>query len=335
MITHVPPVHAPVLGRRAAVRGAAEQTTLTLLDLDGPDGPDEAVSAPDRPATVLALVRLHRHPLGLVQVPVAAGCPFGTALRRAAVIELGRAMLEHEFRDRSLGRAPWLHAPHDPVPPCLRRRAELIGDAPPISVIVGTRERPDRLARCLDSLAAVDYPHFEVLVVDEDPETEATRRLVARAPGRVRYLRQRRRGRSAAHGLGAAEATGRLLAFTDDDVEVDRDWLPAIAESFADRRVGCVAGLVMRGDAVSRAQPFTPLVIDDGSWRLASGANLAFDADALDMRHGFSSALRLHHARTREDLSGALRTIAADGRVVYQPDALVWHRPAAVAGVAA
>ena len=296
---------------------------VTQLDLDLRDGP---LVGPAETTTVLALVRLHRHPLGVVEVRIESGHPFATRLRRAAVAELGPAILEHELHDQAGEPMPWevaqpasaaaaatssaAYAFADPsVPPCLRRRASLLGDPPSISVVVGTRDQqPDRLARCLDSLAAVRYPRYEVLVVDSAPETDATRRLVNRADGPVRYLRTRRPGRAAAHELGAAEATGQLLAFTGDDVRVDQDWLPALAESFADAPAGCVAGLTMPVDA-----PVPPrgILSPGGAWRGATpGLNLALDADLADDLRGFDPD-------AVADLSD---------RAAYQPDAVVWHQ---------
>jgi hypothetical protein len=311
--------------------GGGPVLAVMQLDLDAPDGP---LVGPPEPTTVLALVRLHRHPLGVVESLVDTGHPFATRLRRAAVGELGPEILEHELRDRAARPMPWEHdAAPEPVPPCLRRRARLLGDPPSISVVIGTREQPERLTRCLASLAQVRYPRFEVLVVDSAPETRSTRRVVEAADGPVRYLRTRRSGRAAAHALGAAEATGRLLAFTGDDVLVDPDWLPAMAESFADPHVGCVAGLTMPaalstplramlGRRAEFAGGFEPSVFEaehagrertplpDGVLRTAPGVNMAFDADLARELPGFDPK--------------ALRAVSA--RAAYQPDAVVWHQ---------
>ncbi|WP_034271013.1 glycosyltransferase [Actinospica robiniae] len=283
---------------------------VTQLDLDAPDGP---LLGPAEPTTVLALVRLHRHPVGVVEVRVDTGHPFATRLRRAAVAQFGPAILEHELRDRGAEPMPWEAAAAldaavpggspvppgpaaAPVPPCLRQRARVLADPPPISVIIGTREQPRRLSRCLDSLTTTGYPNFEVLVIDSAPETDATRHVVERADGPIRYLRTHRPGRAAAHELGAAEAEGRLLAFTADDVRVDRDWLPAMAESFVDSPVGCAAGLTMPGEVAG--PPHGVL-------------NLAVDADlARDQLRGFDP-------KAVADLSQ---------HAVYQPDAVLWDQ---------
>lgn len=318
---------------------------VAQVDVDTPDSPPLTLA---RATTVLALVRMHGHPLGVVGSRLPAGSDLPTGLRTAACTQLGAQLAEHERQD-------WIHAESrattDTVPACRRARQRLLADAPAVSVIIGSRERPAHLARCLASLAALDYPRYEVLVVDNDPETDATRETVEQAAGPVRYLRTRLRGVAAAHNLGAAEASGRILAFTDDDVTVDRDWLAALAEPFTDGRVGCVTGLIMPGELETPQQamlerrggyakgfttkvfPAPPGTSDAGdrlfpftAGRMGSGANMAFDADLLARLRGFDPALGPGTlARAGEDLLALFRAAAAGRRVVYQPDALVWH----------
>ena len=317
--------------------------TVAEVDLGVPG--DSCTVARD--TTVMALARLHTHPLGVVGVRVPAGSDLRSYVRQAAQTELAPQITEHERRDQAGGDPLG-----DPVPPCLRARQKALADAPMISVIIGTRERPAELARCLASLAAVDYPRFEVLVVDNDPESDATRQVAEQAAGAVRYLCGKRRGVAVAHNLGAAEANGRILAFTDDDVVVDRNWLAAIAEGFADPRVGCVTGLIMPGELDTREQAmlerrggyakgFAQRIFETGAdagaaggdrlfpftaGRMGSGANMAFDAGLLAQLHGFDPALGPGTvARAGEDLLALFRAAAAGRRVVYQPDALVWH----------
>ncbi|HWG25846.1 glycosyltransferase family 2 protein [Actinospica sp.] len=328
---------------------------VAQVDVDAPDRPPATLT---RTTTVLALVRMHRHPLGVIGTRLPAGSDLHSGLRTAACTQLGPQLAEHARRDwigadsrrpPTAGAAP---AGAEQEPPCRRARAAVLADPPPITVIIATRERPAPLARCLASLAALDYPRYEVLVVDNDPESDATRRAAEHAPGPVRYLRTRRRGVAVAHNLGAREATGGILAFTDDDVTVDRDWLAAIAETFTDPHVGCVTGLIMPGELETPQQAmlerrggygkgFTAKVFpappgsppDPGdrlfpftAGRMGSGANMAFDAELLARLHGFDPALGPGTpARAGEDLLALFRAAAAGRRVVYQPDALVWH----------
>jgi GT2 family glycosyltransferase len=326
---------------------------VAQVDVDAPDSPPVTLA---RTTTVLALVRMHRHPIGVIGTRLPAGSDLPTGLRTAACTQLGSQLAEHARADwtgagsrqpPTAGAAPT----GEQVPPCLRARAAVLADPPPITVIIATRERPRLLARCLASLAAVGYPKYEILVVDNDPSSDATKHAAEEALGPVRYLRTRRRGVARAHNLGAREATGAILAFTDDDVTVDADWLAAIAETFADTRVGCVTGLIMPGELETPQQamlerrggygkgftakvfPAPPGTAEPGdrlfpftAGRMGSGANMAFDADLLADLHGFDPALGPGTpARAGEDLLALFRAAAAGRHVVYQPDALVWH----------
>ena len=104
------------------------------------------------------------------------------------------------------------------------RRAET-ADRPMISVVVCTRNRPQSLLATLRSLTAMSYRPFEVVVVDNAPSSEATREAVLAEYGgdpRVRYVREPRPGLSCARNRGIEEAAADIVAFTDDDVIVDR-----------------------------------------------------------------------------------------------------------------
>jgi GT2 family glycosyltransferase len=333
---------------------------VAQVDMDAPDSPPANLA---RATSVLALVRMHGHPLGVIGTRLPAGSDLPTGLRTAACTQLGSQLAEHARRDwtgRDRRRPPTAAAaPLDPdpgadpaAPPCLRARAAVLADPPAVSVIIATRGRPRQLARALASLAALDYSRYEVLVVDNEPDGDATRLAAEHADGPVRYLRTRRRGVARAHNLGVLEATGSILAFTDDDVTVDRSWLAAIAETFADPQVGCVTGLIMPGELetpqqamlerrggygkgfaakVFPAPPGSPP--DPGerlfpftAGRMGSGANMAFDARLLRELGGFDPALGPGTpARAGEDLLALFRAAAAGRQVVYQPDALVWH----------
>lgn len=275
--------------------------------------------------TVLALVRLRGRPIGVVYA--AAVTDPAEALPAFARREFA-AEIEHQQAQ----------APRRPAQP------------PSLSVVVATRERPLSLARCLDSLLALDYPDVEIIVVDNAPATSATAKLIlARRDDRVRYVVEHRRGLANAHNRGIAAASGELLAFTDDDVVVDRGWARALAEAFAAvPRAGCVTGLIMPAELETRAQAMlerrggfakgfqlTEHHIDDPgvhplfpftAGRLGSGANMAFRARALRAIAGFDGALGTGTpARGGDDLLAFFRTAVSGHSVVYQPGALVWH----------
>lgn len=127
---------------------------------------------------------------------------------------------------------------------------------PAVSVIVPTTlKRPDHLQLTLQSLEMLDYPAYEVLLIDNRVGgQEEVPDWLARFPG-VRLLSERRPGIAAARNRGLSAANGDLIAFTDDDVTVDPAWLRAIAERFAAHpEEACVAGFVLPRELETPAQ---------------------------------------------------------------------------------
>jgi O-antigen biosynthesis protein len=310
-------------------------------------------SQPGMPSEVLALVRLHTQPIGMVSLTLGQTGLTSEDVGQHIDQELGpsiAAHLQHDgMSDPSEGTL------YGATPPCLRHRAEILAAGPWVSVIIATRDRPRILARCLDSVLAVDYPRVEVVVVDNDPETSATADLIAseyQARG-VRYVREPQRGLAAAHNCGVEAASGELLAFTDDDVVVDRDWVTALAAAFTlTDGVGAVTGLIVPGELRTASQVglerhgrftkgFEPKVFDLEAHRPAdrrfplgvgqcgSGANMAFNPQCLRRIGGFNPALGTGTAaKGGDDLAAFFAVITAGYRIVYQPAAVVrhWHR---------
>jgi glycosyltransferase involved in cell wall biosynthesis len=132
------------------------------------------------------------------------------------------------------------------------------GALPAITVVVPTIvARIDGLARLLEGIAAVDYPDLEVILVDNRrniPTGDALPALVAGRVG-VRVIREPQPGISAARNAGAAAARGEIVAFTDDDVVVDRNWLRAIGRRFIlEPELQAVAGLILPAEMETPSQ---------------------------------------------------------------------------------
>jgi glycosyltransferase involved in cell wall biosynthesis len=175
---------------------------------------------------------------------------------------------------------------------------------PRISVVMASLfERVETLERCLGSLRAVEYPDFEVIVVDNRRVAEPV------SIEGVRVVHEPRPGLSAARNRGLAEASGEIVAFTDDDVEVDPVWLLAIALRLRahPEEVG-VSGLIVPGELETPAQlafedyygGFGPQHLVPLSHRLRGGAGAGAGrqvlVDALDEEHGVVTTFPLYAA---------------------------------------
>jgi hypothetical protein len=129
---------------------------------------------------------------------------------------------------------------------------------PRISVVIPSIvERIDELDRCLGSIGGVDYPDFEVVLVDNRrslPDEDPLPSLVTDRPW-LRVVRQSVPGISAARNMGTDQADGEVIAFTDDDVRVDPQWFRALGTRFAlSPQLDAVTGLILPAELETPAQ---------------------------------------------------------------------------------
>ncbi len=220
---------------------------------------------------------------------------------------------------------------------------------PAMSVVVCTRERPAMLREALGSLVALDYPNYEVIVVDNAPLTTGTAEVAAEFG--VRYAVAPVAGLSRARNTGLAAARNGIVAFTDDDVIADHQWLRGLAKGFArNPDIACVSGLVPSGELRNSVQSYFDArvswskVLTPREFRLSAppadlpmfpfcvgeygtGANFAVRTDAVRALGGFDEALGVG-TRTKggEDLDIFTRLLFAGLGLAIEPSALVWHR---------
>lgn len=118
---------------------------------------------------------------------------------------------------------------------------------PLVSVVVPTRDRPNRLARCLTALERqTAHEWSEIVVVDDgSKDPSAVKSVVAGRP-RTRLVRQPPAGPAAARNNGIRAARGRYVCFTDDDCEPWADWVERMAGSLRDG-AAVTAGRTLNG----------------------------------------------------------------------------------------
>jgi cellulose synthase/poly-beta-1,6-N-acetylglucosamine synthase-like glycosyltransferase/peptidoglycan/xylan/chitin deacetylase (PgdA/CDA1 family) len=209
----------------------------------------------------------------------------------------------------------------------LRRQPLPRGFQPPVSIVVPAYNEAAGIERAIRSLAASDYPEFEVVVVD-DGSTDETGALVdgLGLPG-VRVLREPNRGKAEALNTGIAAATHNLIAAVDADTLFEPGTLTALVRPFADDQVGAVAGNTKvgnRGTLLGLWQHIdyvTGFNLDRrlydvlGCMPTVPGAVGAFRRDALLEVGGFSSDT------LAEDTDVTIALGRSGWKVVYAEDA--------------
>lgn len=200
-------------------------------------------------------------------------------------------------------------------------------DLPPVSVVVCSYNGAATLHGCLDSLMKLDYPDFEIILVD-DGSTDDTPQIAADFP-QVRHIRQENRGLSVARNVGAEAANGEIVAYTDDDCVVDRDWLTYLVQAMRDQQVQAIGGpnlppptdsWVAKCVAASPGGP-SHVMLDDRYAEHVPGCNMAFYRDELLDLGGFDPQFR----QAGDDVDVCWRFLDAGKKIGYAPGAMVWH----------
>jgi GT2 family glycosyltransferase len=313
------------------------------------------IPAPETGTTVHILVRLFTEPLGMLSRTVPGRGIEPAVLAREIVGELGPE-LRTRFEDAGLSWTGEL--PIDGVTPArtprfLETRERVMRRGPEMIVAVCTRDRADDLVQLLDSLGRQEYERLRILVVDNAPSDDSTRRVVtefARSHD-IDYVVESRPGLSWARNRAIEESATEIIAWADDDEVCDIWWAAELARGFFEvPEAGAVTGPVLPAEiatpsqalfeqysGVQRGRGFARWVFSPATARQQSplyplppygaGANMAFRRDAIERIGRFDCALGAGTSTMAgEDTAALSALLLSGGTIVYQPTALVHHR---------
>ena len=223
---------------------------------------------------------------------------------------------------------------------------------PLVTVAIASYRNVDSTLACVRRVLQNSWAALEVVVVDNapDPGELGAALDAAFAPEpRVRRVHEPRQGLSFARNAGLAAARGSVVAFTDDDVRVDRRWVERLVAGFGSDAVACVTGAILPAELETQPQVwleefggfhrgFRQEIFNSTTHRrdgplypynagmFGSGANMAFRTTVLRDMGGFAVDLGTGTpAQGGEDLDIFQRTITGGHTLVYQPTALMWH----------
>jgi GT2 family glycosyltransferase len=197
---------------------------------------------------------------------------------------------------------------------------------PRISVVVCSHNGARTIRDCCEGLRRLDYPDYEVIVVD-DGSTDDTAAIARHYD--VRLIRTPNRGLSSARNTGLAAATGEIVAYLDDDAYPDPHWLTYLAATFLSTAHAGVGGpnIAPAGDgpiaecvARSPGGPVHVLVTDREAEHIP-GCNMAFRKSCLEAIGGFDPRFRT----AGDDVDLCWRLEDRGWTLGFHPAAMVWH----------
>ncbi len=294
-----------------------------IIEITLPDIPD-GIEVDSRYSHLVCLIRYETKPIAQVEVPLHHGKVGSAALRSSIQLALGQATAAGALYD------PFAEHLNEP-----RLSA---------TVAICTRERPDDLEKCLTALGNLADEPDEVLVIDNNPSTDATRKCTERF-GFARYVLEPLQGLDYARNRALAEANSEIVAFIDDDAVADPHWLAHLSVPFRNPVVAAVTGLTMPIELESDAQiefedltgfsqrgfvtrtfhaPQThPLSVG----HIGAGANMAIRKSIVRRVGPFDPALDAGMpSQSGGDHEYFSRLLKAGTHITYTPAALNWHR---------
>jgi len=296
-------------------------------------------------------------PLPLVEVP-AGHYGLGIFLRRNAE-PIGyfrvKAVPGSIFTPRQLGEIVMERGARDILRAALRTPpAAFPAETPSITVAICTKDRAWSLEPCLRSLVPLQFPdqtgkpQFEILVVDNAPSDSSTRELVNSQPS-ANYVVEPMPGLDFARNLAVRQASGRYIAFLDDDVTVDAAWFSGLLRALSENPdAACITGPVMPMELQTRAQilfeerggfgrgfgtvRYTQHTIGNlthpcNAGMFGAGCNMVFQRDFLFRLGLFDESLDTGAPLPGGgDLDIFYRVLRADGALVYESSMAIYHR---------
>jgi GT2 family glycosyltransferase len=199
-------------------------------------------------------------------------------------------------------------------------------DWPRVSVVVCTFNGARTLRATLQGIERLDYPDLEVIVVD-DGSTDDTAAVAGEFD--VRLIRTPNAGLGAARNVGAAAATGEILAYLDDDAWPDPHWVHYLADTLDRNGSAAVGGpnipppdanAVAESVAHSPGGPIHVLTSDTEAEHIP-GCNFSIRKDVLEELGGFDPQFRA----AGDDVDLCWRLQEAGHRISFNPAAMVWH----------
>ena len=202
---------------------------------------------------------------------------------------------------------------------------------PRISVVICVYNGEDLIEEALDGVSQLDYPDYEVIVVDDGSKDRTFERIGKKGDERgYRVIRlPKNRGLSNARNVGMRAATGEIIAYLDHDASPDKHWLRYLALTFLSSKHAVVGGPNINplssnwiADCVNQV-PGNPqiVMIDDELADHIPGCNLAVRRSFLEAMGGFN----LDYPGAGDDVDFCWRVQKLGGTLGVSAGAMVWH----------
>jgi cellulose synthase/poly-beta-1,6-N-acetylglucosamine synthase-like glycosyltransferase len=204
-----------------------------------------------------------------------------------------------------------------------------------VSIIIPVKNEASLLKNCLESILNLDYPKNKIEVIIADGMSTDNTAEVARKYGAKVVLNEKQTV-SPGRNVAFKHATGEIVAFTDADCIVDKNWIKNALKYFAGSKVACVGGpnltppdegdfgkavgFVFNQSLFAAGSIHAREINEIMSVRSIPGCNAIYRREALDKVMPIDESLL-----TCDDTELNQRLIDIGYKLLYTPDVFVWH----------
>jgi glycosyltransferase involved in cell wall biosynthesis len=199
---------------------------------------------------------------------------------------------------------------------------------PNVSVIVPVYNAQETIGECIHSLLQLNYPkgNLELIFVN-NASTDNTRAILSQYSNDIQILYEPKKGPAAARNKGVLHARGEVVAFTDSDCVVDKDWLLHLIPALEDRRVGIVGGAILSKRPYNKIERFGEAIHDHDmainsykppaviTMNWTSRLSVLKEVNLFD--EGFTRC---------EDVDLSYRILQSGYRFAFKPQAVIYHK---------
>ena len=210
-----------------------------------------------------------------------------------------------------------------------------------VSILVPVYNGADMVERCLDSLLKLDYPTFEIWVLDDRSSDDTVSRVCSSFPKVNVYRNPKHKGFGASLNNGVKLCRGEIIALVNVDAWVDSQWLRRLVDVLvSDPKIALVGSKILEPDGKTLqhagawvepsgfTQHFGRGEVDHGQYDILKeceyvcAAAVAFKRDLFEQVGGFDPRFQPIYF---EDVDLAWRLRGKNYQVLYVPAAIVWH----------
>lgn len=194
---------------------------------------------------------------------------------------------------------------------------------PPSTIIVCTRNRLDYLKTCLESLSNLDYPGYELIIVDDCSDDGTSEYLQGLSSKNLKTIRNKQHsGKSYSRNQGIMSAKYDILAFTDDDCQADKNWLKTLISDLINTNTDFTIGQVIYVNERHKGR-FPERCVNNTHTQWPMTSNIAFKRSVFKSVGFFNPAFDKYN---NEDTELAIRAVSKGHSYSFNSEAKVYHQ---------